>query len=84
MPEFAVLENNIVINTIVCESKELAEQLLGKTCVPCNIQSTNPDEVAVVGVEWDGNKFIHPPQEIVNNPHVEPDDPTKPDAYGIK
>ena len=33
MAEFAVIENNKVINVIVCDSLELAEQLTGLPCV---------------------------------------------------
>lgn len=52
--QLAVIENGIVINTIVCESKELAEQLLGKTCVP------NPESKAWIGLGWDGKNFEQP------------------------
>ena len=33
MFNFAVIENELVINTIVADSKETAEQITGKTCV---------------------------------------------------
>ena len=33
MPNFALIENNIVVNTIVAESKEIAEGVSGKTCI---------------------------------------------------
>jgi hypothetical protein len=33
MSNFAVIENNLVVNTIVAESKEVAERVSGKTCI---------------------------------------------------
>jgi hypothetical protein len=30
---FAVIENNIVTNIIVAESKKIAESIIGKTCI---------------------------------------------------
>lgn len=33
MPNFAVLDGENIINTIVAESKSIAEELLGKTCI---------------------------------------------------
>jgi len=52
--QLAVVENGIVTNTIVCESVELAEQLLGKTCIP------DPDNKAWIGLGWDGQEFEQP------------------------
>ena len=52
---FAVIENYIVINTIVCESKQLAESITGLTCV--EYTTINP-----AGIDWTynsiTNKFI--------------------------
>jgi|688.fasta_scaffold674039_2 hypothetical protein len=33
MSSFAVLEGTLIINTIIAESKAIAEQITGKTCV---------------------------------------------------
>jgi hypothetical protein len=56
MANFAVIENGIVENIIVCESKELAEQLTEKICIEYNDE--NP---AYRGYGWDGEKFESPP-----------------------
>lgn len=50
--KFAVIENGVVLNTILCDSQEIAEQLTGKTC----IQYT--DEPAEIGGTYVDNKFI--------------------------
>lgn len=55
MANFAVIRNNIVINTIVAESKELAEQLTGYLCV--QYFDENP---AAIGFGFDGTTFEQP------------------------
>ena len=40
MTIYAVIENNVVTNRIVAESKEIAESVTGKTCVECDGTST--------------------------------------------
>lgn len=56
MANFAVIENGIVENIIVCESKELAEQLTEKICIEYNDE--NP---AYRGYGWDEiNGFEQP------------------------
>lgn len=52
MKKFAVLENELIVNTIVADSKEIAEQVTGKTC----IEFTN--EPAETGGTYVNNKFI--------------------------
>lgn len=42
MAKFAVIDGSLVINTILAESKEIAEQITGKTCVEF---TTEPAEV---------------------------------------
>ena len=54
MPNFAVMNNNNVINTIVADSKEIAEQVTGQTC----IEYTTQDR-AEPGGTFDGVLFIH-------------------------
>lgn len=49
---FAVIENNIVINTIIADSKEIAEEVTNKTCV--EYFNSNP---AVIGLGYDGVTF---------------------------
>jgi hypothetical protein len=54
MPNFAVLnEVNGVLNVIVADTLEIAEDVTGKTCVPC-------DDTSVVGAIWNGTEFILP------------------------
>jgi hypothetical protein len=55
MSNFAVVENGIVLNTIVANSKQIAEEVTGKTCIEF---TTEP---ASIGHIWDGEKF-YPPQ----------------------
>ena len=40
MPNYGILENTLITNVIVAETKEIAEQVTGKTCVelpPLNV-----------------------------------------------
>ena len=54
MSNFGVIQDGVVINMIVCDSKELAEELTGATCV--EYFDENP---AWVGAEYnsDTNMF---------------------------
>ena len=52
MSNFAVIENNNVINTIVAESKAIAEQITGKTCVAFTTEPAEP------GGTYVNKKFI--------------------------
>jgi hypothetical protein len=52
---FAVIENNVVTNVIVADTKEIAEEVLGKVCI--EYTDTNP---AGIGWTWDGSKFTKP------------------------
>ena len=52
---FAVIENGIVTNIIVCDSKEVAEQVTGQTCI--EYTETNP---AGIGWSYDGTGFAAP------------------------
>jgi hypothetical protein len=61
MKNFAVLNNSIVENIIVCESLELAEAVIGKTCV--EYTSENP---AHIGLGYDGTTFQQPTKPEVN------------------
>lgn len=52
---FAVIENGIVENTIIADSKEIAEQLTGKTCV-----AYTDSNIAHIGYGYDGTTFEQP------------------------
>ena len=48
MANFAVINGDIVENIIVADTKEIAEEATGKTCVEYNTE--NP---AIIGLKWD-------------------------------
>ena len=52
MANYAVIENSKVTNVIVADSKEIAEQVTGLTCV--EYTEENP---ACIGNTWDGTNF---------------------------
>jgi hypothetical protein len=56
MGNFAVIENGKVTNTILADSKVIAEEVTGKTCVEYN--NSNP---ACIGLGYDGIIFEQPP-----------------------
>jgi hypothetical protein len=58
MANFAVIENKTVLNTIIAESKVVAEEVTGKTCV--EYTNENP---ACIGLGYDGTTFEQPAQE---------------------
>jgi hypothetical protein len=49
--KFAVIDGTNILNTIVCDSKTVAEELTGKTCIEFT------DEPAEVGGTYVSNKF---------------------------
>jgi hypothetical protein len=55
MNNYAVMENDKVINIIIADSKEIAEGVSGHNC----IEYTNESPVSI-GFLWDGNNFILP------------------------
>lgn len=57
---YAVIENNIVINTIVAETKQIAEEVTGLLC----IEYTNEDPTGI-GWTYDGTNFIAPVVEPI-------------------
>lgn len=59
MATFAVIENGVVSNVIVCETKELAEALTTTTCVEYNDENR-----AGIGWTYDGTKFIEPVTQV--------------------
>lgn len=72
MPTFAVLNNNLVTNTIVADSKEIAEAVIGDKCI--EYTDANP---AQIGGRYDeeSNLFIAPPveatEEVTPTPEIE-------------
>lgn len=70
MKTFAVIENNMVINTIICDNLENAEIATGKTCVEYTIE--NP---AIIGYPYANGYFYHPmPEEDEIFPPLQPGD----------
>jgi hypothetical protein len=55
MATFAVIDNNTVTNIIVADTKEIAEQVTGLTCI--EYTDENP---AGIGYTYDGENFIAP------------------------
>lgn len=53
MAKFAIVQNNLVTNIIVADTKEIAEQVTNATCIEFSIQ--NP---AGIGWTWDGTEFV--------------------------
>lgn len=52
MANFAVIENNKVINIVIAESKTIAEEITNKTCV--EYTESNP---AFIGSIYNGTNF---------------------------
>jgi hypothetical protein len=52
---YAVIENGIVINTILAETQTIAQEVTGLTCV--EYTDENP---AGIGYTYDGTNFIPP------------------------
>lgn len=50
MAYFAVLDGENVINTIVADSKEIAEEITGKTCIEFTTEPAEPGGTYVEGV----------------------------------
>lgn len=57
MANYAVIENGTVVNTILADSKEIAEEVTKKEC----IESTEENQIAI-GWYWSAehNKYIMP------------------------
>jgi hypothetical protein len=60
MKNFAVLDNDIVVNTIVADTKEVAEQITNATCI--EYDKTN---LAGIGYKFNGTTFTEP--EVTND-----------------
>lgn len=59
MKTYAVIQNNKVINVIVADSKEIAEEVTNFTCIEYTSDSG-------VGIDWiyDGTNFARPVIEV--------------------
>ena len=60
MANFAVIEDGKVLNTILAESKVIAEEVTGKICVEYTVE--NP---AHIGLGYDGTTFEQPAPSVV-------------------
>jgi len=56
MANYAVIKDGTVINTIVADSKEIAEQVTNLTCIEFQLEPGAPG----VGWTYDGTNFIAP------------------------
>ena len=65
MANFAEIQNGVVTNVIVADTKEIAELVTGLTCV--EYTDSNP---AGIGWTYDGTKFIAPVVETPIAPEV--------------
>ncbi len=54
MATFAVIENGLVVNNILADTKQIAEEITGLICVE------NDNGAGGVGDTWDGSSFIKP------------------------
>jgi hypothetical protein len=68
MALFAVIEEGIVTNVIIADTKEIAEQVTAKTCV--EFENT-PDQPSI-GWAYDGTNFIQPVVEAPQDADTEP------------
>lgn len=60
MPNYAVIENNVVINTMIADNKNIAEQITEKTCV-----EFDESNVAHIGLSYLNNNFEQPEPIII-------------------
>jgi hypothetical protein len=60
MANYAVIEDNIVINTIIAESKEIAEQISEQTCI--EYTDENP---AIIGLGYSDGIFEQPSAIVI-------------------
>ena len=60
MNKFAVIKDSQVLNTIIADTQEIAEEVSGYPCIPYEYPTA-------VGPYWgwDGTNFIPPVEEII-------------------
>lgn len=68
MPNFAIIDNGLVQNVIVCDSKEQAEFYTNRECV-----EFTPSNPAWVGLGWDGTTFEQPVREDDGSQEPQPE-----------
>jgi len=61
--KFAVIENGLVSNLIVADSKPIAEQVTGKTCV--DYTNLEPGFLPTVGLGYSNGVFEQPVKEPI-------------------
>jgi hypothetical protein len=66
MPNFAVIENNVVINVILADTLEDAEQATGFTCIEYT-------DASPIGIGWifNGERFDNPATIVIQSPATE-------------
>jgi hypothetical protein len=74
MANFAVLDGDYILNTIIADSKEIAEEITGKVCIEYTTEMAEP------GGTYDGTHFIqvkpHPSWVLNANKEWEPPFPS--------
>lgn len=77
MAKFAVIDGNKVLNTIVADSKEIAEQVTGYTCIEFTSEPAEPNGF------YNGIEFIYHqpfPSWVLNSNNIWEAPIPKPDA----
>jgi hypothetical protein len=67
MANFAVIVENVVVNVIVADTKEIAELVTSETCV--EYTEENP---AGIGYTYENGTFIYPSQPPIIEEEIEP------------
>jgi hypothetical protein len=67
MANFAVIENNTVVNVIIADTLEIAELVTQKQCV-----EYTDKKPAGIGWTYENDKFIAPPQPPIIEEEIEP------------
>ena len=60
MTNYAIIDNNLVVDVIIADTVEIAETLTGKKAVPFNLENHE----AGIGYSYDGEKFSPPIVEV--------------------
>ena len=67
MAIYAVISNGIVVNTIIAETQNIAQQITSMQCVKFNLEA----QEAGIGYSYNGKKFTAPViQPIVEEPII--------------
>ena len=68
MALFAVIEDGVVTNVIIADTKEIAEQVTKQTCIEFQDTPNAPS----IGFNYDGDKFIQPTPTISETETITP------------